>query len=907
MSVRYRSSIFFQSNVLPVGDTFHDPRFLSKITDPVALERLNADPAFKLTQLSPLQQEILNKCGIHCIYAEKGDYPWGIPVGASAEAKPICLCTQTRCAIFSKCRPDFNSQNNKNTGEKAGNPPVEPTPLQKPAADTTCFSEEEKQSPLLDPEPLCVGGDFVFEPDVTPLSIPPSSVPPSSPMSDDIALEKKDEKVQDSLAEIVAPPDILQDNLPDDGYDFQEESSEAYPKKIAPSGGLTAGGVTPESAIGDTPSSPASITPCVEYGLPGCQSFEAFIQMDQAAVIDLAASARVLVDAPPGTGKTWTLIQRIRHLVENEEVKPEQILVLTFTRAATAVIRERIVDAIRNGTEIADIDTRTFDSFAFTLLNQCREAYPELCPNTVGMQYEEGIRAAKKLIASCREQPLLDGYTHVIIDEIQDLSGSRALLVMELLASLPSRCGYTLLGDSCQSIYDWRQDTCGSQVFSADLYKWLMSPASGITRYISFGRDYRKCGEGLPDTTDYRRAILAGEKSGIKHHLTALLRELKPPVEDLKTGTLRKIIQSHPENETLGILTRSNGMALVVSSQLSCLGVAHTRLRKTKGETLANWIADIFMDWNHNTIHRDEFSAKFMELYGKTENEEMAHACWNALAKGRTSGRQEVCELLAAIHGNHDPLLWREAGAVRPFIEVGNVFRAKGREYDNVILIDELFEPGGPLGDDGAKIADEDRVRYVALTRARKRMSRLPKPPDSDFLYKDKLCGERIFKSGRIRGVGNRPKYIAFFELGIDGDIVSESFARMPSAQEYIVQFAKAGAEITLNKMPSKRTDGFPLYEVCVRHDGVKHVIGFSGKSFKESLERSLQRIYENPYKDIPFRSYPDSISEIFVTGWSSHVSVWKSELKGASRFDDWAVWRGITYHGLGVTHRECY
>lgn len=901
MTVRYRSSVFFQSNVLPVEDTFHDPRFLSKITDPFALERLNADPAFKLTQLSPLQQEILNKCGIHCIYAEKGDYPWGIPARASAEAKPVCLCTQTGCAIFNKCRPDFISPNNKNSGEKAGNHPIEPIPLQKTDTDTTCFSEEEEQSLLLDPEPRCVDDDFVFEPDVAPLATPPRSATPFSPMSDDIVLEEEEENVQNSLEEIVVPPDIRQDNVPGDKDDFQEEAGEKYHQKIAPAVALTACNATQEPVIDDVPPSSASATPCVEYGLPGCQSFEAFIQMDQAAVIDLAASARVLVNAPPGTGKTWTLIQRIRHLVENEEVKPEQILVLTFTRAATAVIMERIGDASWNGTEITDIDTGTFDSFAFTLLNQCREAYPELCPNTVGMQYEDGIRAATKLIASCREQPLLDGYAHVIIDEIQDLSGSRALLVMALLASLPSGCGYTLLGDSCQSIYDWRQDNGGSQIFSADLYKWLMSPARGISRYISFSKDYRKCGGGLPDTTDYRRAILAGEKSGIEHHLTALLHKLKPPVENLKTDTLSKIINAHPENETLGILTRSNGMALVVSSQLSYLGVAHTRLRKTRGETLANWIADIFVDWHHNTIHRDEFSAKFMELYGKTENEEMAHACWNALAKGRTSGRREVSELLASIQGNRDPLLWRQAGAVRPSIEVSNVFKAKGREYDNVFLIDELFESGGPFGDDDeAMTADENRVRYVALTRARTQMARLPNPPASDFLYKDKLCGERIFKSGRIRGKGFRPKYIAFFEVGIDGDIVPESFATTPSAQEYIVHFAKDGAGITLEKLPSNRTNGIPIYEVCTWNGDTKHVIGVSGISFKESLERSLRRIYGNPKKDIPFRSYPDSISEIYVTGRSSHVSVWERKLKGATRFDDWAVWRGIRCQGWG-------
>lgn len=903
MTAPYRSSVSFQSNVLPIGDSFHDSAFLSRIIDPVALEKLRADTDFKLTRLTPLQQEILDKCGIHCVYAEKDDYPWGIPAGSYDGAKSVCLCTQTGCTKFSECRPGFISQDNKNTGEIGINAPTGQISHKEPDTAHTGFSDKEKeQCHLQDSQPCRVDGDFVFEQDAYPLAPPIGNAPSFSTMSSDIVPQIKEVNLQDNIGGAITYSDNLPDNVPCDEECPQEEIKEASPEKIALSGVCTDDRATSERVNGDAPLSSASATPCPEDGFSGCPSFEVFTPADQAAVVGLPASARVLVNAAPGTGKTWTLIQRIRHLVENEAVKPEQILVLTFTRAASAVIRERIGPEARNGTEIADIDTGTFDSFAFTLLNQCRGTYPLQCPNTAEMQYEDGIIAATNLISSCRDEPLLGGYLHVIIDEIQDLSGPRALLVMKLLASLPSGCGCTLLGDSCQSIYDWRKDGDDSQTFSADLYKWLMSPESKITRYISFSRDYRRCGEGLPSTADYRRAIIAGERCGIDGQLTDLLHQLKHPVKELKNDTLREIIQSYPKNETLGILTRSNGMALVVSSRLFLLGVAHTRLGRTAGHTLANWIADVFMDWGHDTIHRDEFSAKFMDLYGTAENEGMAHACWNALAKASPSGRQEIRDLLAAIPGSREPLLWRNAGTVRPFIEVGNVFKAKGREYDNVILIDELFPSDGILGDDDRAMApDEDRVRYVALTRARKRISRLPNPPRSDFLCKDKSCDDRIFKSGFPR------KYIASFEVGIEGDIVQESFAAMPSAQEYIVQFVKNCSEITLDKMPGTRTGNIPIYEVCALHDGGKYAIGFTGISFKESLERSLWRIYGNPNTDIQYRYYPDSMSEIYVTGRSSHVSVWKPSLTGAARFGDMALWRGISCQGLAVTHRESY
>ena len=49
----------------------------------------------------------------------------------------------------------------------------------------------------------------------------------------------------------------------------------------------------------------------------------------------------LLVGAGPGTGKTRTLVARVKYLIENG-VAPENILCLTFSRKATAELRERV-------------------------------------------------------------------------------------------------------------------------------------------------------------------------------------------------------------------------------------------------------------------------------------------------------------------------------------------------------------------------------------------------------------------------------------------------------------------------------------------------------------------------------------------------------------------------------------
>src|SRR5450432_4139705 len=74
----------------------------------------------------------------------------------------------------------------------------------------------------------------------------------------------------------------------------------------------------------------------------------------------------VLVLAGPGTGKTTTIVEAVVQRVELGEITPDQALVLTFSRRAAAVLRERI--AARLGRTIRDPIARTFHSYAFGLL-----------------------------------------------------------------------------------------------------------------------------------------------------------------------------------------------------------------------------------------------------------------------------------------------------------------------------------------------------------------------------------------------------------------------------------------------------------------------------------------------------------------------------------------------------------
>ena len=75
-----------------------------------------------------------------------------------------------------------------------------------------------------------------------------------------------------------------------------------------------------------------------------------------------------LVDAGPGTGKTRTLIARLRFLVDERNTTSDNILALTFSNKAAGEMRDRLGEAI--GEAAAQVWIGTFHAFGLELLRK---------------------------------------------------------------------------------------------------------------------------------------------------------------------------------------------------------------------------------------------------------------------------------------------------------------------------------------------------------------------------------------------------------------------------------------------------------------------------------------------------------------------------------------------------------
>lgn len=82
-------------------------------------------------------------------------------------------------------------------------------------------------------------------------------------------------------------------------------------------------------------------------------------------------NGQIMVLAGPGTGKTFTLIERIKNMINNHSIAPEKILCLTFSDAAANEMKIRLISDI--GPLAGEVNVYTYHSFC----NEIISKYPD--------------------------------------------------------------------------------------------------------------------------------------------------------------------------------------------------------------------------------------------------------------------------------------------------------------------------------------------------------------------------------------------------------------------------------------------------------------------------------------------------------------------------------------------------
>lgn len=141
----------------------------------------------------------------------------------------------------------------------------------------------------------------------------------------------------------------------------------------------------------------------------------------QREIIDDDKSNYIVVSAGPGSGKTKVLVHKLASLMLLEDVKHEQLLMVTFSRAAATEFRQRLYELIGNA--VGFIEIKTFHSYCFDLLGRIGNLDRT---KTVVKDAAEMIRNGDVEIGRITK-------TVLVIDEAQDMDADEYGLVTALM------------------------------------------------------------------------------------------------------------------------------------------------------------------------------------------------------------------------------------------------------------------------------------------------------------------------------------------------------------------------------------------------------------------------------------------------------------------------------------------
>jgi AAA domain/UvrD-like helicase C-terminal domain len=459
----------------------------------------------------------------------------------------------------------------------------------------------------------------------------------------------------------------------------------------------------------------------------------------QATVIAAPATARLLVDGGPGTGKTAVACARIAHLVETG-LAPSRIRVVSFTRTAIREVRERLA---ASGAQ--DVTVATLDALAWTL-------QPEV---EMDGSYDQSIaRVLDSLRTGGEAARALAEIGHLVIDEAHDIVGLRADLVAAIIAGLPANAGITVFADEAQAIYGFAERGGG---WSDDRLLGRLRALPGFTE-IQLETVFRARSAALARLFGKtRRHVLACENDpGI---LARVRRDIRA-CADGRIGGITRLPAGDGDN-TL-VLFRRRIEVLEASDRLHRAGIRHRLRMSGLPVCRAPWIAAALGGHIGPILSRDTFYSLWEERVAGTAmaNVDCA-AAWKYLHRSTSTlpGAVDMAVLRRNLSGPQPPpeLCLSEPGWGGPV--VGTIHASKGREADLVVLM--LPAEQGFDGDD-----EEARVLFVGATRARERLLVGVAPL---------AVGHSRLESGRLWRAAKAPA--AAIEFGGERDFDAEGLA----------------------------------------------------------------------------------------------------------------------------------
>jgi ATP-dependent DNA helicase RecQ len=419
----------------------------------------------------------------------------------------------------------------------------------------------------------------------------------------------------------------------------------------------------------------------------------------QLAIVKDSKTKYIAVAAGPGSGKTRILVHKLASLLLLEDVKHEQLLMLTFSRAATTEFKQRLISLIGNAANFVEI--KTFHSFCFDLLGK------------VGSLEKSGdiLKKTVEKIQKGEVETSRITKTVLVIDEAQDMDADESMLIKTLMQQNDDM-RVIAVGDDDQNIYEFRG--------SSSVYFEKFVKAQNTVKY-ELVENYRS----LPNLVEFTNTWV----QKISHRLKEFpivakqagvgkLTVIHYQSTNLITPVVDKLLD-HDLSGSTCVLTKTNDEALQLCGLMLKNGLKAKLIQSNEDFSLYN-LAEVRFFLGQLYSHADTYLIQD-ELweFAKRELERRYHK----------SDKLDIClSLIRDFEGSHPKKKYKSDWEVflleskledfhranQETILVSTIHKVKGKEFDNVVLLLENFR---------AQTDADKRLLYVAMTRAKQSLT----------------------------------------------------------------------------------------------------------------------------------------------------------------------------------------
>lgn len=417
----------------------------------------------------------------------------------------------------------------------------------------------------------------------------------------------------------------------------------------------------------------------------------------QKEIITDDKSRYIVVAAGPGSGKTKVLVHKLASLLTLEDVKSEQLLMLTFSRAAALEFKKRLWELI--GSSASYVEIKTFHSYCFDILGR-----PGSLENSDSI-----ISDAVKLINNNEVESARLAKVVLVIDEAQDMSEDEFSLV-EALINYNETMRVIAVGDDDQNIYEFRG--------SNSKYLQEMISKYNATKY-EMTRNYRSSEKIVHFANDFARTI----KNRIKQTEGMTLKTggnvclTRYTNSNIELPMIQAIIDEKLNGSTC-ILTKTNEEALKVLGVLNEKKIPAKLIQSLDGFNLMSLQEIRFIMWYLNQ---------------KNNPFQISDRLWNSIKYHLKRLFQTshclpiILELLDAFEKVNPAKYFSDLESFlseakfedfyeteKDVITISTIHKSKGHEFDNVYML---------MKNNSSFVDENKRTIFVGMTRAKNNLS----------------------------------------------------------------------------------------------------------------------------------------------------------------------------------------